>query len=93
MIASGIKILSGVKIGDGSIIGANSLVTKDVPPYSIVAGNPCKVIKYRFSDNTIKDLKKIKWWNLKEEELIKIIPLIQNNNIEKLFKYLNKKKR
>ena len=49
-IGSDAKILSGVKINDGAVIGANSLVTKDVPTYAIVAGNPAKIIKYRFNN-------------------------------------------
>lgn len=52
-------ILSGVKIGKGAIVGAGAVVTKDVEPYSIVAGNPAKIIKYRFSENIIKKLIKI----------------------------------
>ena len=57
-------IKSGIHIGDGAIIGAGSVVTKDVPPYAIVAGVPAKVIKYRFDDATISKLLKIKWWNM-----------------------------
>lgn len=56
-------ILSGVKIGDGAVIGAGSVVTKDVDPYSVVAGVPAKVIKYRFEEEQIHSLNSIKWWN------------------------------
>ena len=63
-------ILGGVKIGDGAIIGARSLITKDVPPYSIVAGNPSRVIKYRFNENQIKALLRIKWWDWPKEKIV-----------------------
>lgn len=55
-------ILRGVTIGNGAIIGANSLVKHDVPPYSIVVGNPARVIKYRFAENVIQILQQVKWW-------------------------------
>lgn len=76
------NILSGVQIGDGAIIGAKSVVTKDVPPYAIVAGNPAKLIRYRFDKDIIDKLLDIKWWDFKEEELINAIPLLQSNNID-----------
>jgi virginiamycin A acetyltransferase len=56
-------ILSGVSIGDGAIIAAGSVVTKDIPPYAIVGGNPAKVIKFRFTDEMIKELLEVAWWN------------------------------
>jgi len=55
-------VLSGVKIGDGAIIAANSVITTDVPAYSIVAGSPARVIRMRFSDEVIERLKALKWW-------------------------------
>jgi serine acetyltransferase len=63
--------VDGVTIGDGVIIGANSLVTKDIPDYSIVGGVPAKIIKYRFSKEIICQLQKIKWWNWKKERIIR----------------------
>lgn len=56
-------ILSGVSIGVGAAIGAGSIVTKDVPPYSIVGGNPARVIRYRFKPEEIEQLVKIAWWD------------------------------
>ena len=57
LISLNVIILSGVHIGDGAVIGAGAIVTKDVPPYSVVVGNPAHVIKYRFSEDDIEELK------------------------------------
>ena len=57
------SIINGVKIGNGAIVAAGSVVTKDVPPYAIVGCVPAKIIRYRFSDEQIKKLEKIQWWN------------------------------
>lgn len=69
-IGVGVKIMDGIKIGDGAIIAAGSVVVKDVSPYTIVGGNPARVIRKRFSDSQIEFLSKIQWWN-KSEEWIK----------------------
>ena len=61
-IGDNVSIMQGVKINDGAIIGANSLVTKDIPAYSICVGTPAKVLKYRFSKEEIEQLIKIQWW-------------------------------
>lgn len=64
-----VTILSGVTIGDGAVVGAGALVIKDVPPYSIVAGVPAKIIKYRFDNIRIKLLLDIKWWDWSNDKI------------------------
>ena len=61
--------MSGVKISNGAIIGATATVTKDVPPYAIVVGNPGKIVKYRFTEKQIAMLLAIKWWEWSEEKI------------------------
>lgn len=63
-IGADVIIMNGVCIGDGAVIGANSTVTKDIPPYAIAVGSPAKVIRYRFEEDVIQKLLKIKWWDL-----------------------------
>lgn len=62
-ISTDVGILEGVTIGDGAIIGCRAMVTKDVPPYAFVAGNPATIKHYRFEDHVIQKLLKIKWWD------------------------------
>lgn len=68
-IGSRVVIKGGVNIGTGSIIGMGSIVTKDVPPYAIVGGNPAKIIRYRFSNDVIQKLLDSEWWNWPENDL------------------------
>lgn len=84
-------IKSGVTIGDGAIIGAHSVVTKDVPSYSIVVGSPAKVIRYRFKEEIIEELLKIEWWNLSEEKLKKYGEVF-NDPIEFIKRYQQEEK-
>jgi len=77
-------IMPGVNIGDGAIIGACSVLTKDVPPYCIVAGNPAKIVRYRFSDDIIRQLLEVKWWDWNYDKITRNIPEIVGANIEKL---------
>lgn len=79
-------ILSGVSIGNGAVIGAGSVVSKDVPAYAIVAGNPAKVIRYRFTEDQIARLEKIAWWIWPDEKVIEAIPFMLDNNIEEFLK-------
>lgn len=90
-LADGCKILSGVTIGDGAVIAADAVVTKDVPPYAICAGNPAKVVKYRFDEETIRHMEEMKWWNWKNEIIYEIIPMLQNEQKKTYEFYLTHK--
>ena len=89
-IGANAVILPGVAIGDGAVIAAYSIVTKNVPDYAIVAGNPAQIKKFRFKDETINKLKKSKWWDIPHDYLIsKIVPHIEDIDsfLEKVNEY------
>lgn len=77
-------IMPGVKIGNGAIISSQSVVTTDVPAYTIVGGNPAKVIKKRFSDEVVCELEKLAWWDWPVEEITKHLTAIMSNDIKTL---------
>ena len=89
-IGYGASIMSGVKIGDGAVIGAKSVVSRDVKPYEIVAGNPAVTIKKRFSDDIIEKLLELKWWDLSQEEINEIVPLLMADPVSFFENYLGK---
>lgn len=88
-IGFGVSIVSGVKIGDGAVVLAGAVVTKDIPPYSIVGGVPAKILKYRYSSADIKFLLDFRWWNKdvewlqKSSELFLDIEKMKNVNFDK----------
>jgi len=95
-IGTNVTILSGVKVGNGSIIGAGSVVTKDVPDYAVVVGNPAKIIKFRFDNEIINRLQNISWWDYDpaviakldftdpERFVVKLSELIEKFKIQKI---------
>ena len=80
----GATIMPGVTIGDGAIIATKSVVTRDVEPYSIVGGNPAKEIRKRFSENDIKKLLDIKWWDWPLEQITTNVQNLTSNKINQL---------
>ena len=83
-IGQNVTILPGVHIRDGAIIGANSVVTKDIPPYHIAGGNPCKIIRKRFNEEFIDYLEEIKWWDWEEDKIFKNLEILCSNDLEKI---------
>ena len=77
-------LMPGVKIGDGAIIGANSVVTKDVPAYTIAGGNPCRVIRKRFSEELIAYLEEIRWWNWDADKIFRNMDALCSGDLEKI---------
>ena len=78
-IGTDAMIMGGLTIGDGAVVGAGAIVTKDVPPYAIVAGVPARIVRYRFSEEFIKKLEELKWWNLSDGVLKDNIALFQSS--------------
>jgi acetyltransferase-like isoleucine patch superfamily enzyme len=83
---SGAFILSGVTIGHGAVVAARAVVTKDVPPYAIVGGNPAGVIRYRFDEATISALLDVAWWELPPDDVARLIPFLQSDRVADLIR-------
>lgn len=80
-VGEGALILSGVTIGNGAIIAAHSVVTRNVPPYAIVAGNPARVIRERFTEAEVAELERIAWWNWPHDRIVEAIPLLLSSRV------------
>jgi len=81
-------IMAGVTVGDGAIIASRSVVTKDIPPYGIVGGIPAKLIKKRFTDETIEELLSLRWWDWSNEKVSNALIAIQTGNIALLRSFI-----
>lgn len=81
-IADNVTIMSGISIGDGAVIANSSHVVKDVQPYSIVGGNPARLIKYRFSEDQIRSLLEIKWWYWDDAKINECVGLLHDTDID-----------
>lgn len=79
-IGANVTVLDGVTIGDGAVIGAGAVVSKDIPPYAVAVGCPIKIIKYRFDEEKIEALKRIKWWEFDEDRLKEVEQLFFDVN-------------
>lgn len=82
-------IMSGVKISNGAVVAAGSLVTKDVPPYAIVGGNPARIIKYRFDESQIEKLLNISWWDWDEHKIRENAELMWSSDVDKFIQNTN----
>jgi chloramphenicol O-acetyltransferase type B len=91
-ICTGAIILSGVTIGHGAIIAAGSVVSRDIPPYGIYAGNPAKLLKFRFSPEIINTLLSSEWWSWPQEELLECSYFLCSSDIESFIEYVNNRK-
>ena len=83
-IGEGAVIMSGVHIGNGAVIGASSVVARDVPSYGIVAGNPARLIRMRFTDEEISILQALAWWNWGDAKLDSAMPHLMNGDVSAL---------
>ena len=83
-IGSEAVIMAGVHIGDGAVIAARAVVTKDVPPYTIVGGTPARKIRMRFEEETIAKLQQIQWWNWPVEKIRRSLPYIMEGTVDRL---------
>ncbi|WP_312943118.1 Vat family streptogramin A O-acetyltransferase [Oscillibacter sp.] len=85
-IGQNVTVMPGVHIEDGAIIAANSVVTRDVPPYTVVGGNPCKILRKRFDDELIGYLLHLEWWNWEPKKIFDNLEALCSGNLDKIKK-------
>lgn len=83
-LGSQAMVLSGVTIGHGAVVAARAVVTRDVPAYAIVAGNPARVVRMRFSESQVEALVASRWWLLPRKRVVSLLPLLMSDRIEPL---------
>lgn len=86
-LGTGCTILSGVTVGDGAVVAAQSVVTRDVPPYAIVAGNPARTVRWRFDEPTRVDLLASAWWTWPDAEIRHVVSLLCSDNLDAFLAY------
>jgi hypothetical protein len=91
-VCFGSYVLSGVTIGDGAVVGTGAVVTKDVPPYAIVGGNPAEILRYRHTPEQIEALLEIKWWDWPEEEIQEAVPYLASEDVDAFIAYARNKR-
>jgi protein O-GlcNAc transferase len=83
-IGNGTRILSGIRVGHGAVVGTGAVVTADVPPYAFVAGNPARIIRYRFPPEVVAELLRIAWWNWPEDRIRQHLDVLLSSDVERL---------
>jgi acetyltransferase-like isoleucine patch superfamily enzyme len=74
-------VLSGVTIGDGAVVAARAVVTRDVPPYAVVAGTPARLLRFRFDERTVEELLQIRWWEWPDKKIVEAVPFLSSPDV------------
>ncbi len=90
-LCTGSVILSGVRVGDGAVVAAGAVVTKDVAPFSIVAGNPARHIRWRFSEHARNALLLEKWWDWPEDEICRVSTMLCSDQLDAFIEYARRR--
>lgn len=91
-ICAGATILSGVTIGHGAIVAAGAVVARDVPPFAVVGGNPCKFIRWRFDENVREQLLQAAWWDWSMEEVKSVARILSGSDLSTFLEYIRSRK-